>query len=1326
MSKRVSRRISESGEDLCPVCSSAVSIYAIGRCDHVVCYKCSTRMRVLCDQMYCAICRADLPKVVFIRKFEEFNKVLTNHFLVNRKHSIYYENEDIQNAYYELLQHKCPVCVDRKPDRGFRNLVDHVRKEHSMYNCDICTKHLKMFTHERKFYSRPDLAQHRRKGDPDDSSHKGHPLCEFCDERFLDNDELLRHLRRDHYFCHFCDADGITNQYYGDYDVLKQHFKDQHYLCDFEECLHEEFTHAFKTEIDLKAHISSKHRHSKSQNKQARTIDIEINLAPRDNASRGPRGRGNRGGVVTGADYEEVQEESRQRGGYGRGKGRYKDRHAAAADDDGATAQAIAASLTDSKSATAIKTVPQVSKPKKQKQNEQQEPPRESDFPGLDGKMYEDVDDEAQQDGDGLTSGMAQRLALGSHQSVQSGSMAPEEFPALGGLGGSGGGASHAYVNSRHSKVSKQWTSSNNMKSIDEYPSLGSTTKKNQPSKNVPVKTIPAKREVPKSRPPIDDFPSLGKTAKASQPPQPIDDFPSLGKIGKQAKQSKNAENGASSRSSQKTNKNTEEDFDYPALVSSNQNYKPEPVGKSYAVVKKPVAVPAQKPVSVEEEYPALMPTKKPTNKLPYQPAIKPPVKPVVSAPKTKPPPPKATPVGMPAAKDKSKKAPLNDFPSHNDDSDSKDFGSGYAFQNVPTGTKFRNLSLKSMGADLLAPAEAPIPVLSSNVNMITEKPSDMKAAPKSAKKSVAMSKEDFPSLGGSKKKKNMPQSAPVHSGYVSATASVQQPKAESKPSPPGLSKPTAPADAQAVITTKAQSPDDDFPTLGGKPTKQPPPGMKSKPNKPANQEPKKSSAPSDDFPALGGKSTKQPPPGMKSKPNKPAKQEAKAPSVPSDDFPSLNGNPSLGPSDDFPTLGNGPSSGPVPSWGHKGKLDLDNLTQSEDFTKVKSKGKKAAPKKGKNKPELSHQQEQQLKLQKLLLEKDDNSDSDDSFHSVEETFEVEPPKPVVVEPPTKTEPKSKKKKNKKKKKQAPVANIPGGSAVNGEVKDEIDEKVNITEKKSVTFTDKNETLVIENIESEDSEDEKDIQNPIEFNIQDDFPTLAPTAALKPIANTMSKMPPGFIPSTNKLASGPPGFGSVADTKTPPPGLNKPPGLTKSNAPPGLNKPPPGLVADSSPSVNNIENIAPKFAPNPTASAIPPVYTYAQTGDFQQRNFSLINMIQGAFNNSQDKLNEFMSISKQFRQDNLTSDSYYEQCREMFGDEKFWIIFPELLVLLPDISKQQELYLTYMGKHLNEMKMTKRLDIPFTSCPTCYQVVSNKDLTLHISIHNLQSDFPVL
>jgi hypothetical protein len=38
---------------------------------------------------------------------------------------------------------------------------------------------------------------------------------------------------------------------------------------------------------------------------------------------------------------------------------------------------------------------------------------------------------------------------------------------------------------------------------------------------------------------------------------------------------------------------------------------------------------------------------------------------------------------------------------------------------------------------------------------------------------------------------------------------------------------------------------------------------------------------------------------------------------------------------------------------------------------------------------------------------------------------------------------------------------------------------------------------------------------------------------------------------------------------------------------------------------------------------------------------------------------------------------YYSQCEKLIGKEHFDNIFPELLVLLPDIDKQQELLATY-------------------------------------------------
>ena len=53
-----------------------------------------------------------------------------------------------------------------------------------------------MFPSDIKIYSREDLGIHNRKGDGSDTSHKGHPLCKFCDVRYNDDDMLYSHLRK--------------------------------------------------------------------------------------------------------------------------------------------------------------------------------------------------------------------------------------------------------------------------------------------------------------------------------------------------------------------------------------------------------------------------------------------------------------------------------------------------------------------------------------------------------------------------------------------------------------------------------------------------------------------------------------------------------------------------------------------------------------------------------------------------------------------------------------------------------------------------------------------------------------------------------------------------------------------------------------------------------------------------------------------------------------------------------------------------------------------------------------------------------------------------
>lgn len=60
------RLYSECTEDHCDICRNRIRIFAVGICNHPVCGECSTRMRVLCEQTECPICRQDLQKVIFM------------------------------------------------------------------------------------------------------------------------------------------------------------------------------------------------------------------------------------------------------------------------------------------------------------------------------------------------------------------------------------------------------------------------------------------------------------------------------------------------------------------------------------------------------------------------------------------------------------------------------------------------------------------------------------------------------------------------------------------------------------------------------------------------------------------------------------------------------------------------------------------------------------------------------------------------------------------------------------------------------------------------------------------------------------------------------------------------------------------------------------------------------------------------------------------------------------------------------------------------------------------------------------------------------------
>lgn len=83
---------------------------------------------------------------------------------------------------------------------------------------------------------------------------------------------------------------------------------------------------------------------------------------------------------------------------------------------------------------------------------------------------------------------------------------------------------------------------------------------------------------------------------------------------------------------------------------------------------------------------------------------------------------------------------------------------------------------------------------------------------------------------------------------------------------------------------------------------------------------------------------------------------------------------------------------------------------------------------------------------------------------------------------------------------------------------------------------------------------------------------------------------------------------------------------------------------------------------------IVPTYHYKPPTNDKNRNLNLHTSFQQVL--SPEVMSEFRQISKMFREGTYKAQPYYEHCIIALG-EKFDDLFPELLVLLPDINKQQ-------------------------------------------------------
>ena len=75
-----------------------------------------------------------------MEKLEKFGDMPVRKFISNKKLRVQFENEKVRLKFEELLEHRCNLCNGRPPDRSFKALRDHMRRQHTLFYCDLCVE----------------------------------------------------------------------------------------------------------------------------------------------------------------------------------------------------------------------------------------------------------------------------------------------------------------------------------------------------------------------------------------------------------------------------------------------------------------------------------------------------------------------------------------------------------------------------------------------------------------------------------------------------------------------------------------------------------------------------------------------------------------------------------------------------------------------------------------------------------------------------------------------------------------------------------------------------------------------------------------------------------------------------------------------------------------------------------------------------------------------------------------------------------------------------------------------------------------------------------
>jgi len=210
-----------------------------------------------------------------------------------------------------------------------------------------------------------------------------------------------------------------------------------------------------------------------------------------------------------------------------------------------------------------------------------------------------------------------------------------------------------------------------------------------------------------------------------------------------------------------------------------------------------------------------------------------------------------------------------------------------------------------------------------------------------------------------------------------------------------------------------------------------------------------------------------------------------------------------------------------------------------------------------------------------------------------------------------------------------------------------------------------------------------------------DFPALS----LQPLApSSLPSLPPGFSGLTVPPSKPPPGFSAPC---CPPPGLSS-----------------------AVQYANGVTTTSESDAGFPVSAFIPP-------RDMQHRSADLVSFISSAVKDA----GEFGDLSERFRAGGISAGEYHGRCLDMIDEEAFLSVFPELIALLPDVPKQNQLLKVHRdflssSKSQHVKKSRSWCTTPedgLVSCTVCGQVLRQSDLSDHASEHTaFNTEYPTL